>query len=343
MGRYIIRRLTVALPTLVAVTLVVTGIMSLLPGEVLLARLLSCSSEPASSSAARTVALGAVGGTPRTGPGCYVTEEDIRELRAELGIDKSFPQRYAEWVGGALRGDLGTSVWSGRDVTATIATRLRVSGPLALTAMTIAVLTAVPIGVWSAVRHGRWQDYIARVTSMGGLAVPDFFLAMLVLYGLSVTIGWQPGLGREGWWENPAESLAAIALAALIVGWRIGAISARMTRSAVLDVLHQDYVRTARAKGLAEQSVVVRHALRIALLPLLTIVGMQLPALLAGLVILEVVFGLPGLGTLGFEAVQVRDYPVVQGVVFCSALCVIGTNLVVDIASAALDPRIRYQ
>ena len=177
---------------------------------------------------------------------------------------------------------------------------------------------------------------------MVGLSIPDFFLAPLVLYGLATAIGWRPGFGRAGWWEDPAVSLAALALAALIAGWRIGAISARMTRSAMLDVLQQDYVRTARAKGLTEQSVVVRHALRNGLLPVLTIMGMQLPALLGGLVVIEVVFGLPGLGTLGFEAVQIRDYPMLQGVVFCAAFCVIASNLVINLSYAAMDPRIRY-
>ena len=315
MGRYIIRRLIVALPTLFVVTVVVTGLLRL-----------PC-------------------GIPSTAfcipEGC-VPQEAIDELRNELTLDRSFLEQYGQWGGGALRGDLGTSLWTGREVSNTIAARLRVSGPLALTAMAIAVLTAVPLGVWSAVRRGSRQDYLARAVSVTGLSVPDFFLATFLLYVLSVWVGWLPDSENLRWWQDPAASMGALVLAALIVGWRSGAISARMTRWAVLDVMQQDYVRTARAKGLTEQSVVVRHALRNALLPVLTIMGMQLPALLGGLVVIEVVFGLPGVGTLGFEAVQVRDYPMVQGVVFCAALCVIAANLVIDLSYAAMDPRIRY-
>ena len=317
MGRYIVRRLIVALPTLFVVTVVVTGMIRIYPADLVV-------------------------GWYFNQPGYWTPGLSEEELRAAYGLDKSFPRAYVEWVASAVRGDLGTSAWSDHEVSAVIFRRLRVSAPLALMAIAVAALVAVPLGVWSAVRHGGWQDYLARAVSVTGLSVPDFFLATLVLYVLSAAIGWRPDFESMRWWEHPSIGLTALVLAALIVGWRIGAITARMTRSAVLDVLQQDYVRTARAKGLTEQSVVVRHALRNALLPVLTIMGMQLPALLGGLVVIEVVFGLPGLGTLGFEAVQLRDYPMVQGVVFCAALCVIASNLVIDVASAAMDPRIRY-
>ena len=341
MGRYIVRRLLVALPTLAVVMATMAGFTALESDEVITARFW-CNTEPATSSPVRTVALGATGGAPRTGPGCSFTKEDIEKILEELGIGKSFSERYLEWIGGALRGDLGTSLRNDQGVSDKIAERLPASAQLAVMALAVAVLTAVPTGVLAAVRHGTWPDYVARLTSLAGLSIPDFMLATIVFFVLSAWIGWLPDLDYPAPWESPWASFQAFALPALVVGWRIGAISARMTRSAVLDVLRQDYVRTARAKGLTEHSVLVRHALRNALLPVLTIIGMQVPALLGGLVIIEIVFGLPGLGTLGFEAVQAFDYPVVQGVVFCAALCVIASNLVIDVAYAAMDPRIRY-
>jgi peptide/nickel transport system permease protein len=263
-------------------------------------------------------------------------------MRADLGLDKSFPQQYIEWVGGVIQGDLGTSLWTGRDVLDTLATRSRVSLQLALMAMFVAVLTAIPLGIISAVRQDSWLDYAARMFSITGLSVPDFFLATMLLYVLSVWVGWLPDFGYTPPWEDPWANVQAFIFPALIVGYRFSAISARMTRSAMLEVLRQDYVRTARAKGLVERVIIFKHALRNALIPVITIMGSQLTFLLGGLVIIEVVFSLPGVGTLGFEAIQVRDYPVVQGVVFFTAILFISANLLVDLSYAVIDPRIRY-
>jgi peptide/nickel transport system permease protein len=305
----------IALPSLVIVTILIAGLLRLQPGDVVMARLAESG---------------------------YLSAEDIDAMRADLGLDKSFPQQYIEWVGGVIQGDLGTSLWTGRDVLDTLATRSRVSLQLALMAMFVAVLTAIPLGIISAVRQDSWLDYAARMFSITGLSVPDFFLATMLLYVLSVWVGWLPDFGYTPPWEDPWANVQAFIFPALIVGYRFSAISARMTRSAMLEVLRQDYVRTARAKGLVERVIIFKHALRNALIPVITIMGSQLTFLLGGLVIIEVVFSLPGVGTLGFEAIQVRDYPVVQGVVFFTAILFISANLLVDLSYAVIDPRIRY-
>ncbi len=339
MSRYIVRRLLVALPTVLAVAVAATVVTTLpgteyeYPTHSFYNTPTNCDWLGASFTSSPMLAVAAGGGTTRLDPGCSYG----------LVREKSAAQQRVELVVRTLRGDLGRSFHSSEPVNELITRRLPASVQLAIMAMAVAVLTAVPLGVLAAVRHDRWPDHVARLTSLAGHAVPDFLLAATVFFLLSYWLGWLPDLSYPTLWEQPVTSLLAFGVPALIVGWRIGAISARMTRSAVLDMLQQDYVRTARAKGLTESAVVIRHALRNALLPVLTIMGNQLPALLAGLVVIEIVFGIRGLGTLGFEAMQVEDYPVVRGVLFVIALCVIGTNLVVDVARAAMDPRIRYQ
>ena len=315
MGQYIIRRLLIAIPSLIIVTILIAGLIRLQPGDVVMARLADSG---------------------------HVTKEDIRVMRVDLGLDRSFPEQYVSWMAGVLRGDLGESLWSGRDVLETLATRSRVSVQLALMAMTVAVMAAVPLGILSAVKQNTWMDYAARMFSITGLSVPDFFLATMLLYVLSVWVGWLPSFGYTPPWEDPWANVQAFIFPALIVGYRFSAISARMTRSAMLEVLRQDYVRTARSKGLMEHMIIVKHALRNALIPVVTIMGSQLSFLLGGLVIIEVVFSLPGVGTMGFEAIQVRDYPVVQGVVLFTALLFVGANLLIDLSYAVIDPRIRY-
>ena len=315
MGRYIIRRLVIALPSLVIVTILIAGLVRLQPGDVVMARL--------SESG-------------------YLTQEDIDEMRAELGLDKSFPQQYVEWALGVVRGDLGESLWSGRDVLGQLGERSRLSVQLALMAMFVAVLTAIPLGIISAVRQDSWMDYVSRLFSITGLSFPDFFLATMLLYVLSVYVGWLPEFGYVTPWEDPWGNFLNLIFPALIVGYRFSAISARMTRSAMLEVLRQDYVRTARAKGLVERVIIFKHALRNALIPVITIMGSQLTFLLGGLVIIEYVFSLPGVGSMGVEAIAVRDYPSVQGVVLFTAILFIVSNLLVDLSYALIDPRIRY-
>ena len=347
MSRYIARRLLVALATVLAVAFVVRSTISLTaeipphlhPTPVYDAgtHIDGCRGADSWFVPHRMLAVATRGETAEFDASCaLIPEKSLYERAIEwVGLE-------IEWISSALRGDLGRSLYSGEAVSEQITRRLHASVQLALMAMAIAVLNAVPLGVLAAVRHDHWPDHISRLASLTGHAVPEFLLATVVFFALSYWVGWLPDLAYPTVWENPTASLLAFLFPALIVGWRIGAISMRMTRSAVLDVLREDYVRTARAKGLSERSVVVRHALRNALLPVMTIMGNQLPALLAGLVVIEIVFGIPGLGTLWFDALQLQDYPVVQGVVFVTALCVITSNLVVDVARAAMDPRIRY-
>lgn len=315
MGRYIIRRLLSALPSLVIVTILIAGLVRLQPGDVVMARLSEAG---------------------------YVSQEDIDRMRAELGLDKSFPQQYVEWALGVVRGDLGESLWDSSDVLAKLGLRSRLSVQLALMAMFVAVLTAIPLGIISAVRQDSWMDYVSRLFSITGLSIPDFYLATLLLYVLSVWVGWLPEFGYTPPWEDPWKNFLALIFPALIVGYRFSAISARMTRSAMLEVLRQDYVRTARAKGLVERVIIFKHALRNALIPVITIMGSQLTFLLGGLVIIETVFALPGVGEMGYQAILVRDYPSVQGVVLFTALLFIFSNLLVDLSYALIDPRIRY-
>ena len=315
MGSYIIRRLLIAIPSLVIVTVLIAGLVRLQPGDVVMAMLSEAG---------------------------YLTDEEIEDIRRDLGLHRPFPHQYAEWMSGVLRGDLGTSLWTGRDVLETLVTRSRVSVQLALMAMTVAIAVAIPLGILSAVKQNTWMDYTARMFSITGLSVPDFFLATMLLYVLSVWVGWLPDFGYTPPWEDPWSNFLAFIFPSLIVGYRFSAISARMTRSAMLEVLRQDYVRTARSKGLVERIIIVKHALRNALIPVVTIMGSQLTFMLGGLVIIEVVFSLPGVGTLGFEAIQVRDYPVVQGVVLFTAVLFVTANLLVDLSYAVIDPRIRY-
>jgi peptide/nickel transport system permease protein len=316
MGRYIIRRLVVAMPSLVIVTVLIAGLLRLQPGDVVMARL--------SESG-------------------YLTQEDVDKMRADLGLDKSFPVQYAEWVGGLLQGNLGVSLWTGRDVLTTLVTRSRVSIQLALMAMIVAVLTAIPLGIVSAVRQDSWLDYVARMFSITGLSVPDFFLATMLLYVLSVWVGWLPDFGYTPPWEDPWANIQAFIFPSLIVGYRFSAISARMTRSAMLEVLRQDYVRTAWAKGLRERMVVLRHAVKNAMIPVLSAIGLAVPLLVGGSVIIENIFNLPGMGQLMLVALQDRDYPVVSGVNLFFGTGVLVINLLIDLLYVSVDPRVRYQ
>jgi peptide/nickel transport system permease protein len=315
MASYILRRLLAAIPSLIIVSIIISGLVRLQPGDVVMARL----SESGSAS-----------------------DEQIAEMRHELGLDRSFPAQYVDWAGGIVRGDFGESLWSGRDVLGQIGQRSRVSIELAVLSMIVTICVALPLGIVSAVKQDTWLDYAARFFSVLGLSMPDFFLATMLLYVLSVWIGWLPQFGYVAPWEDPWQNFQLFIFPALIVGYRFSAISARMTRSAMLEVLRQDYIRTARSKGLVERSVISRHALRNALIPVVTIMGSQLSFLLGGLVIMEFMWGLPGVGSLGYEAITRRDYPVVQGVVMMTAVVFVLGNLLVDLSYALIDPRIRY-
>ena len=315
MTGYLIRRLIAAVPTLIVVSILVAGLIRLQPGDAIMAQLEE---------------------------GGLLDEEDLIRIRAELGIDRPFPVQYWDWINGVVVGDFGNSLENNRDVLTQIAKRSRVSVQLAIMAMAVAIVIAIPLGVISSVKQDSWVDYVARLFSIGGLSIPDYFIATILLWVLSVKVGWLPEIRYYAPWDEPAKNLQLLLFPALIVGYRLSAISARMTRSAMLEVLRQDYIRTARSKGLNERVVILRHSLRNALIPVVTIMGSQFSFLLGGVVIIEIVFSLPGIGTLLLNAVDTRDYPVVQGVVIITSLVHITANLFVDLSYAVIDPRIRY-
>ena len=320
MGQYVLRRVLASIPTLVLFSLLIAGLIRLVPGDVVEARL--------------------AGGGGMDGGS--LNEETIQALREDLGLDRSFPEQYIDWVTHAIRGDLGVSMWTYQGVTTAIFQRARLSIQLALMAMGIALVIAIPLGVLSAIKQDSWLDYLARLFAVAGLSIPDFWIATMVLLALSLYIGWLPEFGYFPPWEQPWKNFQALIFPALIIGYRYSAISARMTRSAMLEVLRQDYVRTARAKGLTDRVVITRHALRNALIPVVTIMASQLSHLLGGLVVVETIFSLPGMGRLVLDSVISRDYPVVQGAVMMIAVVFVLANLLVDLSYAVIDPRIRY-
>ncbi len=271
------------------------------------------------------------------------SREAADRLREAMGLNRPLVVQYVDWVSGALRGDLGRSLQYDLPVGQLIASRLSVTVPLALMAAVFMIAAAVPLGLYAATRHRRAGDYIAMVVSQVGISIPQFWAGLLLILVFSVTLGWVQSGGFEGWSSGVAAALRSLVLPAIALGLFQAAVLVRATRSAVLDVLREDYVRTARAKGLSERRVVGRHTLRNALIPIVTVAGVQLGQLLAGAIILESVFALPGLGRLALGAISARDLPVVQGVGLFIASTIVVINFAVDLAYGLLDPRIRYE
>jgi len=275
--------------------------------------------------------------------GTEASPEAAAALRRAMGLDRPIPVQYAEWLGRALRGDLGRSIQYDVPVGRLILSRLPVTLPLTLLAAAFMTLTAVPLGVYAATRHGRFPDYVALVLSQLGIAVPSFWAGLLLILLFAVRLGWLQAGGFDGWQAGLWAGLRALLLPALALGAIQAAIRTRTTRAAVLEALRADHVRTARAKGLAGPVVVWKHVLRNALLTIVTIVGLQLGQLMAGSIVLENVFYLPGLGRLALGAIGARDLPVVQGVVLFVAVTIVAVNFAVDLLYRVLDPRIRYE
>jgi len=269
--------------------------------------------------------------------------ETVARLRQALGLDRPLAVQYVDWLARAARGDLGTSIQYDVPVGRLILSRLPVTLPLALMAAAIMVAVALPLGVYAATRHRRAGDYAAMLVSQLGIAVPAFWSGLLLILLFSVRLGWFRSGGFDGWSAGVVAGVKALLLPAIALGAFQAAVLVRATRSAVLDVLREDYVRTARAKGVAEGRVVARHALRNAMIPIVTVMGIQLGQLIAGAIVLESVFALPGLGRLALVAIGARDLPVVQGVTLFVAASIVFINFTVDLAYAALDPRIRYE
>jgi peptide/nickel transport system permease protein len=317
MAIYIVRRILLMIPTLLGAVTLIFLLMRLLPGD---------------------VALYILG----SGESSEVNKQALEQIRQDLGLDQPFIVQYGQWLWGAVRLDFGNSYWTRQPVIEELKRRYPLTANLAVMSLLLGTLIAIPVGVLSAARQDTLVDYAARVFVIAGLSLPNFFLAILIILGLVHYFNWLPPLNYEPFWVDPWLNFKQLAFPALITGYRLSAIGARMTRSSILEVLRDDYVRTARAKGLQEFVVVLKHALRNALLPVITIIGLELLTLFGGLVVIETVFTIPGIGRFLVDAITHRDYPSIQAVVFMISVFVVTVNLLVDIVYAFLDPRIRY-
>jgi peptide/nickel transport system permease protein len=278
-----------------------------------------------------------------SGTGSYAPKEAIERERAQLGLDQPIPQQFLSWVWGMVRLDFGTSMWTGQPITHEIAIRLELSIELALMATLVAVLISVPLGTLAAVKQDTWLDYCVRIFSIAGLAIPSFWLGIVIILAFVIYFHWLPPLTFTSIWVDPKANFMQLIWPALAVGYRYSAVATRMTRSTVLEVLREDYIRTARAKGLRERVVLIRHALKNALLPVITVIGLEFAFLVGGLVVTEQVFNLNGIGKLFVESISQRDYTMVQSLVLLTSFVFIFVNFLVDVINATLDPRIKYQ
>ncbi|MGH7275543.1 MAG: ABC transporter permease [Candidatus Rokuibacteriota bacterium] len=314
MRRYIARRAATLVATLCFVSVLVFVVIRVLPGDPAL------------------VIMGTEG-----------SPEAVARLREAMGLNRPIVVQYADWLWRALSGDLGVSIQYDVPVGRLVLSRLPLTLPLTLMAAGLMVLTALPLGLYAATRHRRLGDYAAMVVSQVGIAVPSFWAGLLLILLFSVRLGWVQSGGFEGWSGGLWPGVRSLLLPAVALGLFQAAVLVRATRSSVLDVLREDYVRTARAKGVSETLVLGKHTLRNALIPVVTVAGIQLGQLMAGSIVLESVFALPGLGRLALGAITARDLPVVQGVTLFVASCIVLINFAVDLAYGFLDPRIRHE
>ena len=312
MLKFFLWRVLSTVPVVFVVTFVVFGLILLIPGD-----------------PAITIA------------GPDATPEQIEVIRERLGLNRPFLIQYVDWLGSALQGDLGTSLFTSRAVTTSIMESLPVTLTLTLTAILISLLISVPLAIISATRRGGWIDRLATVTSSIGIALPSFWLGLMLVLLFSLTLGWLPATGYVPLAQDPAAWLRHILLPALTLGVAAAAESTRQLRGSIIEVLQQDYVRTARAKGLRTRMVIGKHVLKNASVPLVTVIGLQVTLLLGGAIVVEQVFGIPGLGQVAISAVTLRDIPVIQGVVLVAVLVAMLSNLLVDLAYGYLNPKVR--
>ncbi len=316
MYRYLIRRILLMVPTLIGVAALVFFLMRVIPGDIVELRL--------------------------GGEGGMVSEEQLQKERARLGLDRHLAIQFVDWMVGLAKFDLGQSMWTGRKVTEEIWVRLPVSLQIAIMSTIIATLLAIPLGTLAALKQDTWIDYVVRVFSIAGLATPSFWLGIMMILFLLIFFQWSPPISYEPIWRNPMYNLSMLIWPAMATGYRYSAVAMRMTRSTVIEVLREDYIRTARAKGLADKLIMNRHALTNAMLPVITVIGLEFAFLIGGLVVTEQVFNLNGIGRLFVQAMGQKDYTLVQGLVLLVAFVFVFTNFVVDILYAWLDPRIHY-
>ena len=275
--------------------------------------------------------------------GANVSKAVVAVERARLGLDQHVYVQFAKWLWGVVQGDLGLSMWTGRPVAYEIGIRLELTLQVAVMATLLAVLLALPLGTLSAIYKDTWIDHTIRVFSIAGLAVPSFWLGMIIILSLLTLFSWIPPLTYTPFFQDPRANLQQLIWPALAVGYRYSAVATRMMRSSILEVMQEDYIRTARAKGVYERLVIGRHALRNALLPVVTVIGLEFAFLIGGLVVTEQVFNLNGIGKLFVQAVARGDYTMVQGLVLLVAVVFVMVNFLVDMLYAVLDPRIRYR
>lgn len=316
MQSYVIRRLLALVPTLLFVSLIVFASIRLIPGNVVDLML-----------AQNDIATG----------------QDRERVEAALGLDKPIFVQYFVWLGGVVSGDLGRSLWQGTPVAEELLARVPITFELGFLALVVALTTALPIGIYSALRQDTWGDYVTRSFSLLMLAIPGFWLGTLVMVFPSVWWRWAPELDYTPFFQDPLGNLSHMLVPAILLGLALSAVTMRITRTMMLEVMRQDYIRTARAKGLSEVALVVRHALRNGLIPVVTLVGLQAPVLIGGSVIMEQIFVIPGMGLLLLEAVFSRDYPVVSGVFLTVGVGVLLINLMVDLSYGFLDPKVRHR
>ena len=318
MGIYILKRLLAMIPTLLGVAVLIFVLLRVVPGDVVEARFLTQGSQ-------------------------FQSQELMDIERNKLGLDQPLWKQFTAWMGGVLRLDFGLSMWTGSPITQEIKLRFALSLQLALMASLIAQLLAIPLGILAALKQDTWVDYVIRVFSIAGLATPSFWLGILMILTMLIVFKWVPPMVFTPLWVDPWQNLQQLIWPALAVGYRYSAVGTRMMRSAMLEVLREDYIRTARAKGLWLKLILARHALKNAILPVLTVMSLEFAFLLGGLVVTEQVFNLNGLGMLFVEAIAHRDYTLTQALVMLVATFFLFVNFFVDIAYAWIDPRIRYR
>jgi len=317
MWKYLVKRFLLMFPTLLGVAVLIFFLIRVVPGDVVELRM--------------------------AGDSGVVSKEALEKERVRFGLDRPLYEQFATWLWGAVRLDFGTSMWTGSPIFEEIKLRFMLSFQVAVMATIVAVALAIPLGVLAAIKQDSWIDYAVRIFSIAGLATPSFWLGIVFILALLIIFKWLPPMVYTPFWVNPWQNLLQLIWPAVAVGYRYSAVATRMTRSAMLEVLREDYIRTARAKGLVENLILSRHALKNAMLPVMTVIGLEFAFLLGGLVVTEQVFNLNGLGLLFVQAVAHRDYTLVQALVMLIAGFFIVVNFAMDVLYAWLDPRIRYR
>ncbi|SRR5712692_1123097 len=317
MAKYIVKRLILMIPTLLGVAVLIFFLMRVVPGDIVELRF--------------------------AGESAFAQKENLDKERARLGLDRPLWEQFLTWMLGIVRLDFGTSMWTGAPILEEIKLRAALSFQLAVMATIIAVVLAIPLGVVAALKQDTWVDYAVRIFSIAGLATPSFWLGIVFILLLLIVFKWLPPMVYTPFWVNPWQNMLQLIWPALAVGYRYSAVATRMTRSAMLEVLREDYIRTARAKGLWLKLILSRHALKNAMLPVLTVIALEFAFLMGGLVVTEQVFNLNGLGMLFVESVARRDYTLTQALVMLVAFVFIFVNFAVDLMYAWLDPRIRFR